>query len=68
MELFFFSISCICNSVAIILLVVLHIRENRWGKGPSLSDLRRADALQRYYEKVVNAPNPFERLKTQSHD
>lgn len=68
MELLFLSISCICNSVAIILLVVLHFRENRRGEGPTISDLRRADALQCYYEKVVNAPNPFERLKTESHD
>lgn len=63
MELLLISILCICNSVAIIFLAVSHIRGNRRGKGLSLSDLRRADALHRYYEKVVNSQDPFERLK-----
>lgn len=68
MDLLLLSISCICNSVAIILVLVLHFRENRRGKGLSLRDLRQADALHRYYEKVVNSSNPFDRLKTDSHD
>lgn len=69
MVIYFLSILCIANSLAIILLLVLHIRENRRGKGrPSIEDLRGADALQRYYESVVNAKNPFDVFKTESHD
>lgn len=59
MEIIFLSISCIANSLAIIILLVLHIRENRWGKGSFIDDLRRAAVLHRYYESVVNAENPF---------
>lgn len=31
-------------------------------------DLRRSQRLQDFYDKVVNAPNPFDRLKTDSYD
>lgn len=68
MEIVFLSIACIANSVAIILLWVSHIRGNRQGKGLSLSDLKNADSLQRYFDKVLNSPDPFERFKTDSHD
>lgn len=59
MEIIFLSIACIANSLDIILLLVLLFRENRRGKGLSISDLHRADVLQRYYESVVNAENPY---------
>lgn len=71
MEIIFLSIGVIADSVAIILLWVSHVRGNRKRKSViTKDDLRRADALQRYYEMVVNSPNPFERLftKVQDHD
>lgn len=68
MELLLLSISCFCNSVAIIFLAVSHIRGNRRGRGPSLSDLKNADSIQRYFDKVSNSPNPFVCFKTESHD
>lgn len=64
MEIIFLSISCIANSLAIIIILVLHIRENRCGKGLSVADLRIVDALHRYYESVVNAKNPNDVFKS----
>lgn len=68
MEIILLSLACVLNSAAIILLSVSLIRGNRRGKGPSISDLRRADALQHYYESVVNAKNPFDVFKAEDHD
>lgn len=55
MVIIFLALSCIVNSVSIILLWVFLRRENRWGKGASYSDLKRAFELQRNLEEVNRA-------------
>lgn len=65
MEIIFLSVGVIADSLAIILLWVSHVRGNRVRKGViTKDDLRRFDALQKYYEMVVHSPNPFVRLFT----
>lgn len=69
MEIIFLSIGVIADSIAIILLWVSHVRGNRKRERViTKDDLRRADALHRYYEMVVNSSNPFERLFTKVED
>lgn len=56
MEIILLLIACLMNSVAIIVHLVFHIKENRRkGFGASYADIKRAMRVQRYLEKADQA-------------
>lgn len=59
MEIVLLSCACVFNSVAIILIWVSLRRGNRWGRGATYSDLKRAFEAQKMLDKINGVGSDF---------